>query len=138
MRRRETLVLSCGRLRLSTREEERRGRKREGGKTLEGESEMRTESFAAPFSFPFINETARAFCTGEFHAHRYLNGYQPTVAAVAARHNSTCCSWQDTHELAVRAAGAGPNFYSSTPSQREIVDLIVTGDLLAIGSRDIL
>lgn len=34
VRRRETLVLSCGRLRLSTREEERR----EGSETLEGEA----------------------------------------------------------------------------------------------------
>lgn len=68
---------------------------------------MWTESFAAPFSIPSINETARAFCAGEFHAHRRLMATrnQPAAAAakVPSRHNGTCCSRthsrQDTPQI---------------------------------------
>lgn len=58
VRRREILVLSCGRLRLSTREEWK-DRKREWNKTRWRKRDVNGEFRGPVLSFPFINET---FC----------------------------------------------------------------------------
>lgn len=73
VRRRETLVLSCGRLRLSTREEERR----EGSETPEGEARCERRVSRPRFSFPFINERPR----GPF----VRANFTPTLMAISLR-----------------------------------------------------
>jgi len=130
VRRRETLVLSCGRLRLSTREE-----RREGSETLEGEARCerrvsRPRSLSPSLTRPrgpFVRVNFTPTATLMAISLRWRRWLRDTIAPAArAGHARTRC-------LSSRCRA--PDFCPSTPSQREIAHLIVTSDLLATCDR---